>query len=581
MSLLPRFAALLLFALAPDVAQAAHRPHPPAKPAPVLWADFAHHPAGYLSPADRPDALVFLPPPPGPDTPRGKADRAAYGEAKALEGTPRWAEATADADVETPGAPRAFTCAAGVDLDPNKTPATSRLLARVMDDVAKSEDRAKDAYARKRPFLTDDGDTCVDKPDWLVKQGSYPSGHAATGWAWALILSELEPKRAGALLTRGISFGQSRVVCRVHFVSDVEAGRLVGAAVVARLHANGAFLATSSGRRRSSRPRADPPPSGAQPRCSPRAAGERLFLRRLLAYRGCRQTGRALMQRMAWLCMLGSLLAAGAAQAQSAVPAATPALAQTTTPAMAPAPLPKVEPYLGKDRIPNAILILPPPPVKGSIADQLDNDTYAKTRALAGGERWALATRDATQYLQAFECPLGLRVADWPKPVAMLLARMGRDASSITNLAKDHFNHPRPFIAPNGPICTESDRGGLMKSYSYPSGHGTYSWALGLLLAGMAPEHATELLARARAFGESRVVCGVHTVSDIEEARTNGSVLVAALHGDAAFREDLLNAGKALRAALAAPHAAPDAGQCRIEADAEAHTPWINPTATK
>jgi len=243
--------------------------------------------------------------------------------------------------------------------------------------------------------------------------------------------------------------------------------------------------------------------------------------------------------------------------------------------------MPKVDPYLGKDRIPNSILILPPPPVKGSLGDERDKDTYAKTRALAGGERWTLAARDATQYLQAFQCPLGLNMSDWPKSVAVLLARVGRDASAITNLAKDHFDHPRPFIAANGPICTETDRAGLMKSYSYPSGHATYSWAVGLILAEMAPEHATEILARARAFGESRVVCGVHTVSDIEEGRTNGSALVAVLHSDPAFREDVQKAGRDLRASLAAAHAQPDAGQCRIEADAEAHTPWINPTGSK
>jgi len=274
---------------------------------------------------------------------------------------------------------------------------------------------------------------------------------------------------------------------------------------------------------------------------------------------------------MALLGGLAALLAAGGVDAQTAAPASAPM----------PAAQPKLEPYLGKDRIPNSVFILPPPPAKGSLGEQLDNETYAKTRALAGGARWALAARDAVQYLQAFECPLGLKVSDWPKPVALLLARVGRDASSITNLAKDHFEHPRPFIAPNGPICTEADRAGLMKSYSYPSGHATYSWSVGLILAEMAPEHATEILARARAFGESRVVCGVHTVSDVEEARTNGAVLVAALHGDPAFREDLQTAGAALQAALGAPHAAPDAAECRIEADAEAHTPWINPTGSK
>ena len=237
--------------------------------------------------------------------------------------------------------------------------------------------------------------------------------------------------------------------------------------------------------------------------------------------------------------------------------------------------------YLGKDGVPNAILILPPPPVPGSTADKLDNETYAATRKLAGTPRGDLAARDAVQYVQAFDCPLGIKLESGPPEVGKLFLRVGRDASAITNLAKDHFKHDRPFIKPNGPICTENDRAGLLKSYSYPSGHTTYSWAMGLILAEIAPDKASEILARARAFGESRVVCGVHTVSDVEEGRTNGSALVAALHSNAEFQADLAAAKAALTAARAAPHPAPDAGQCRIEADAEMHTPWINPTGVK
>jgi acid phosphatase (class A) len=274
----------------------------------------------------------------------------------------------------------------------------------------------------------------------------------------------------------------------------------------------------------------------------------------------------------------GASLCFGLATGHAQTPAAP---AKVDAPPPAPAGMPRVEGYLGKDRIPNSIAILPPPPVKGSTEDRLDNETYANTRALAGSPRWALATKDATQYVPAFDCPLGLKLESGPPEVLKLFSRVGRDASAITNLAKDHFDHPRPFIAPNGPICTENDRAGLMKSFSYPSGHTTYSWAMGLVLAELAPERATEILARARAFGESRVVCGVHTVSDIEEGRTNGSALVAVLHSDPAFRADMEAAKTALHAAMAAPHAAPDAGQCKVEADAEAHTPWINPTGDK
>ncbi len=277
---------------------------------------------------------------------------------------------------------------------------------------------------------------------------------------------------------------------------------------------------------------------------------------------------------------VGALALVGAASAQ------TPAKAPPASPVTGSVP-PSAQPamrmpgYLGKDQIPNSILILPPPPVPGSTQDKLDIETYAATRKLAGTPRGDLAARDAVQYVQAFDCALGVKLESGPTEVGRLFLRVGRDASAVTNLAKDHFRHDRPFIKPNGAICTESDRAGLMKSFSYPSGHATYSWAMGLILAEIAPDKASEILARARAFGESRVVCGVHTVSDIEEARTNGAALVAVLHSNPEFRADLEAAKKALVAARAAPHAALDAGQCKVEADAEMHTPWINPTGEK
>jgi len=84
--------------------------------------------------------------------------------------------------------------------------------------------------------------TC--SPDYeksMMKDGSYPSGHSAAGWAWALILSEIFPGRANAILARGRAFGQSRVICNVHWQSDVVEGRSIGAATVARLHADPLF----------------------------------------------------------------------------------------------------------------------------------------------------------------------------------------------------------------------------------------------------------------------------------------------------------------------------------------------------
>ena len=61
--------------------------------------------------------------------------------------------------------------------------------------------------------------------------------------AWALILAEIAPDRTDAVLARGWEFGQSRAVCNVHWQSDVTQGRVIGATLVARLHANEEFRA--------------------------------------------------------------------------------------------------------------------------------------------------------------------------------------------------------------------------------------------------------------------------------------------------------------------------------------------------
>lgn len=76
----------------------------------------------------------------------------------------------------------------------------------------------------------------------LRGDGSYPSGHTAVGWAWSLILVEVFTDKANDLFSRGMEFGISRNVCNVHWHSDVVYGRMMGAATVARLHANADFM---------------------------------------------------------------------------------------------------------------------------------------------------------------------------------------------------------------------------------------------------------------------------------------------------------------------------------------------------
>ena len=76
----------------------------------------------------------------------------------------------------------------------------------------------------------------------LRTSGSYPSGYAAIGWLWEQIFSEISPKYSDKALVRGWEKGECRLICNVHWQSDVDAGRTMGAATFARLHANLEFM---------------------------------------------------------------------------------------------------------------------------------------------------------------------------------------------------------------------------------------------------------------------------------------------------------------------------------------------------
>ena len=199
---------------------------------------------GYLQAAELPDSLALLPAPPAAGSPAQATDDAESHELTRLLGTPRGALAVADADLSFPRATGVFSCALGVPISEQATPNLTMLLRRTLSDAALATYRAKNRYQRTRPFVAFKIPSCTPAMEaMLAKDGSYPSGHAAIGWAWALLLTELAPDRADVILQRGRAFGQSRAICAVHWPSDIESGRTVGAATVARLHANAVFSA--------------------------------------------------------------------------------------------------------------------------------------------------------------------------------------------------------------------------------------------------------------------------------------------------------------------------------------------------
>lgn len=257
-----------------------------------------------------------------------------------------------------------------------------------------------------------------------------------------------------------------------------------------------------------------------------------------------------------------TLLGALAACAGSAV--------ERTPPPAAVAPVPELKPgvpagYLGR-ALPDSLALVPPPPDPKSPAFAQDEAIHATAQKLRSTPRGALATADADLHFPhaptAFDCALGKTITPAATPrLYLLMQRTLVDAGLSTYRAKDHYQHERPFVHYKESTCTPGDEAQLRNDGSYPSGHTAIGWTWGLILVQVAPARTDALLARARAFGESRLVCNAHWQSDILAGRTVAAGTFARLQSDPAFVADVEAARKELAAAPA-----PDPAKCTAEA---------------
>lgn len=107
----------------------------------------------------------------------------------------------------------------------------------------------KAATGRPRPFET------IPQADPLIGATvgqSMPSGHAATSFAGAVVLSYLQPRSAPYMFLLAVAIAFSRIYVGVHYPSDVAAGAALGAAVgLAGVLLLRLLRRTSGGRRRS------------------------------------------------------------------------------------------------------------------------------------------------------------------------------------------------------------------------------------------------------------------------------------------------------------------------------------------
>ena len=228
--------AALAAACAPVVAPSTPMAAAPAAAAPAE--------AGYLSEAAIARLAAAVPAPYADGSAGEQADRIRSDRYRTLENGDRWLLATSHAELRPELALAHFDCAVGVRFASTPTPRLTALFGNLLHDANGAAEIAKARAFRPRPVGVDPQRIACQR---LTEAGraspSYPSGSAAVGAAYGEALAIVAPDRAEAARAIGRQIGVSRLVCGMHYPSDVAAGEAVGQAVFGEIAATPAFRA--------------------------------------------------------------------------------------------------------------------------------------------------------------------------------------------------------------------------------------------------------------------------------------------------------------------------------------------------
>jgi acid phosphatase (class A) len=240
---------------------------------------------------------------------------------------------------------------------------------------------------------------------------------------------------------------------------------------------------------------------------------------------------------------LVALVATLSAQMQNAAPKA-PAKAQRSLL------------YLTSEQI-DPSRLLSPPPKDGSEFQVKELAEVKRVVTTRTKERFAQAVWDAQhEDPTAFAAVLGdgFDLKRLPN-TAKLLASVVNDQAIAASTAKEYFHRKVP-VSVELPAsykdwsCDTVDRKPETRGpRSYPSGHATLGYSVGVVLSALMPEKSQVILARAADYAHSREVCGDHYHTDIEASHALGTAVGAMLLNNAALQPQIAAARAELRAA--------------------------------
>jgi acid phosphatase (class A) len=174
--------------------------------------------------------------PPASDSPATRAELDELLELQRIRTAAEVAAARADRKTEI----LRFYGALGFRVEANPDlPLLRALAARVEDDFRPYVRAAKEKFRRLRPYEIESRlEPCIAN---VRGDMSYPSGHAVFGYVMADLLAEMVPERERQLIARANEFARQRMVCGVHFATDIEAGREGASWLVAQFNGSAEY----------------------------------------------------------------------------------------------------------------------------------------------------------------------------------------------------------------------------------------------------------------------------------------------------------------------------------------------------
>lgn len=181
------------------------------------------------------EATQILPDPPADGSPEQRAELERLHAIEASRGKAQEEAARADADDKSIFI---FKTVFGEAFSPQNLPLTGALGEKIVGDSGQNVGAAKKFFHRLHPNSFDATLRPACKPHHAPAADAYPSGHAMRGWLLALALVEMVPEKREPILLRAEDYAHNRLVCGVHYPSDVAASRPLAYAVHALMTQN-------------------------------------------------------------------------------------------------------------------------------------------------------------------------------------------------------------------------------------------------------------------------------------------------------------------------------------------------------